>query len=439
MPDRAADDDARTPISTRSWTTWKETIRIGSRSAGTSGRAVRRDGGRRRGRWWRCRSRVSCRARCMGLPSSCLQSCDSLEEPVLWRHRRAGRRGGDRQHYADPQRLGQCADQCGGRRGAVSRGHAGRGAPRRPELHVLPGRPQGPPRPQGAGQGPARGLELPLVGRSRVAVAARARSARRGSPPVAIDWSDPGSVTIHVPAARLPEARSDQVLRARCFPGSQAAGMVKQREGDAARRLTPIYYFRAAAAGRRSSRAKSRRAASLRRRSEPGQLPDRSATGRSRSTWSTMPEQEKRRRESIVLRSGCGDRRSRPDRRGRTPSDGQTQEPRPQVVLLLLVIGTACVGVRTSFRPRPTITPGDSAWRLTYSVELPRPEGARARAGRRFRRTPGTAACSRAQDPGLGADGRCGSAHAGRRHATKSGRAAEDRPVRVPTPSSTST
>ena len=41
----------------------------------------------------------------------------------------------------------------------------------------------------------------------------------------------------------------------------------------------------------------------------------------------------------------------------------------PQVVLLLLVVGTACFSMRTSFQHKqPTIAPGDSAWRLTYTT-----------------------------------------------------------------------
>jgi hypothetical protein len=50
-------------------------------------------------------------------------------------------------------------------------------------------------------------------------------------------------LVIDVPRWRLPEARTAKYF-ARMFPGSQPAGMVKQRPGDAARQVTPVYFFR---------------------------------------------------------------------------------------------------------------------------------------------------------------------------------------------------
>jgi hypothetical protein len=61
--------------------------------------------------------------------------------------------------------------------------------------------------------------------------------------PVAVHWTGPDTLTIRIPAHRLPEARSSKYF-ARMFPGSQAAGMVKGVEGEAERRLTPVYFFR---------------------------------------------------------------------------------------------------------------------------------------------------------------------------------------------------
>jgi hypothetical protein len=61
--------------------------------------------------------------------------------------------------------------------------------------------------------------------------------------PLAVRWTAPNRLIIDVPEHRLPAARSDKYF-ARMFPGSQPAGMVKQTEGDTARRVTPVYFFR---------------------------------------------------------------------------------------------------------------------------------------------------------------------------------------------------
>lgn len=42
----------------------------------------------------------------------------------------------------------------------------------------------------------------------------------------------------------------------------------------------------------------------------------------------------------------------------------------PQVIIVLLVIGAACVTVRSSSRHKATIPPGDSVWRLSYATSF---------------------------------------------------------------------
>ena len=61
-------------------------------------------------------------------------------------------------------------------------------------------------------------------------------------PPVAAEWTGSRELTIRVPAKRYAEARCDPYY-ARTFPGSETAGLVKKREGDALRRILPGYYF----------------------------------------------------------------------------------------------------------------------------------------------------------------------------------------------------
>jgi len=61
--------------------------------------------------------------------------------------------------------------------------------------------------------------------------------------PVAARWDGPGRLVVSQPAATLPVERSEK-YEARVFPGSEAAGMVRRVEGESARRLTPLYFFR---------------------------------------------------------------------------------------------------------------------------------------------------------------------------------------------------
>jgi hypothetical protein len=181
-----------------------------------------------------------------GLPIVIMQSCDSLDEPLLWR-----------------------IDELGGVAviGSMTPIHSASGSAL---VHAAAGAVLYGGHPEGTRLGEAlrdaqnyllcledlkarRGHKEQAKGR-RVAVSFRlwgdpelrffpGRLGRPAELPVALDWAGPETLTIHTPAHRLPEARSSKYF-AHMFPGSQAAGMVKGVEGDPERRLTPVYYFR---------------------------------------------------------------------------------------------------------------------------------------------------------------------------------------------------
>lgn len=178
----------------------------------------------------------------LGLPVVILQSCDSLEEPVLWRldelggvavigsvtpihsgsgssliHAAVGAvlyRGGTLgEALRDAQNYMFCLEDLKARRGHKEQAKGRRVALSfrlwgDPELRVFPVSPG-----------------IPLEA------------------PVSVAWTSPDTMTITVPKTKLPEARSNKYV-AQMFPGCQAAGMVKSREGDTLRQLAPVYYFR---------------------------------------------------------------------------------------------------------------------------------------------------------------------------------------------------
>jgi len=178
-----------------------------------------------------------------GLPIVIMQSCDSLDEPLLWRidelggvavvgsmtpiHSASGSAlvhalssavlyGGETLGEAlrDAQNYMFCLEDLKARRGHKEQAKGRRVAVSfrlwgDPELRFFPGRP-----------------------------------GRPAQSPVSLEWAGPTTLTIRTPAHRLPEARNSKYF-AHMFPGSQAAGMVKGVEGEAQRRLTPVYYFRA--------------------------------------------------------------------------------------------------------------------------------------------------------------------------------------------------
>ncbi len=61
-------------------------------------------------------------------------------------------------------------------------------------------------------------------------------------PPVSATWARGDRLQIHIPSIRLPEARSNK-FTAEMFPYSQAAGLIKPHEADALKMLSPVYYF----------------------------------------------------------------------------------------------------------------------------------------------------------------------------------------------------
>lgn len=69
----------------------------------------------------------------------------------------------------------------------------------------------------------------------------RVRPPRRR--PVRVRFGPPDRIVITLPARRLPECRTEK-YRARMFPGSQAAGIVKSAKGRPRRRLMPLYFER---------------------------------------------------------------------------------------------------------------------------------------------------------------------------------------------------
>jgi hypothetical protein len=182
-----------------------------------------------------------------GLPIVVMQSCESLEEPLLWRidelggvavigsmtpiHSASGSAlvqaaasgvlyGGDTLGEAlrDAQNYLLCLEDLKGRRGHKQQAKGRRVAVSfrlwgDPELRFFPGP-----------------LGRPLL------------------PPVALRWTGPDTLAVHIPAQRLAEARSSKYF-AHMFPGSQAAGLVKGVEGEAQRRLTPVYFFRVGLSG----------------------------------------------------------------------------------------------------------------------------------------------------------------------------------------------
>lgn len=176
-----------------------------------------------------------------GLPIVVLQSCESLDDSVLWRldelggvavigsmtpiHSGCGSallhaamnstlyRGGTvGESLRDAENYMFCVEELKARRGHKEKAKGVRVALSfrlwgDPELQVLP---------------------MPL-GEPRQA-------------PVWAEWVGHGTLRIDVPDSRLPEARSEKYV-ASLFPNSQAAGLLKVEEGEALRRITPFYFF----------------------------------------------------------------------------------------------------------------------------------------------------------------------------------------------------
>ncbi len=176
-----------------------------------------------------------------GLPIVVLQSCESLDDAVLWRFDELGGvalvgsmtpihsgcgsallnaamtsmlyRGGTLgEMLRDAQNYMFCVEELKARRGHKEMAKGVRVAMSfrlwgDPELQVLPTR----------------------LGEPRQA-------------PIRAQWVGDGTLRIDVPRSRLPEARTDRYV-ASMFPNSQTAGLVKT-EGETMKKILPVYYFR---------------------------------------------------------------------------------------------------------------------------------------------------------------------------------------------------
>ncbi len=175
-----------------------------------------------------------------GLPIVILQSCESMDDAVLWRldelggvaligsmtpiHSGCGSallnaamssmlyRGCTLgEMLRDAQNYFFCVEELKARRGFKEKAKAVRAALSfrlwgDPELQVLP--PLGKPR----------------------------------QAPVQAEWVGDDTLRIHLPESRLPDARSEKYV-ASMFPNSQTAGLMKPEKGETMKRISPFYFF----------------------------------------------------------------------------------------------------------------------------------------------------------------------------------------------------
>jgi hypothetical protein len=178
-----------------------------------------------------------------GLPIFVMQSCESLEEPLLWRidelggvavigsvtpiHSGSGsilvKAASDLMLYGGDETLGEalrdaqnyllCLEDLKARRGSKEQGKGRRVA-----------------------------LSFKLWGDPELRTFPAAMAVPRQQP-VTAEWTAGNRLTIRLPQHRLPEVRSDKYAM-HIFPGSEAAGIVKQRGGETMRQIAPVYYVR---------------------------------------------------------------------------------------------------------------------------------------------------------------------------------------------------
>ena len=292
-----------------------------------------------------------------GLPVVVLQSCDSLDERVLWRIDELG--GVALVGSVTPIHSGSGSSLVQAMSDAILYRGAdlGRGAPRRAELLVLPRRVEDPPRPEGTGEEPPRGLELPALGRSGVAGGCAAgRAARRlAFGGAVVGRGGVGDRRAAIAAFPRPATRS---ILPRMFPGSQSSGMVKpgasRRRGRSVRSISFACRCRTICPPAARCRALDGQTNRLAQRIDPvGKflyvvfLPDVERAG-----------------ETIALRWGAAASGSAAGEGGAVTARRAT----PQVVILLVLLGTAAILVRQKYLHETRIALGDSVWRLTYSV-----------------------------------------------------------------------
>lgn len=176
-----------------------------------------------------------------GLPIVVLQSCESLDDSVLWRldelggvaligsmtpiHSGCGSavlnaamssmlyRGGTLgETLRDAQNYIFCVEELKARRGHKEKAKAVRAALSfrlwgDPELPVLP----------------------MLLGKPRQV-------------PIRAEWVGNDTLRIHMPESRLPDARSEKYV-ASMFPNSQTAGLLKTEGGETMKKISPVYFF----------------------------------------------------------------------------------------------------------------------------------------------------------------------------------------------------
>ena len=177
-----------------------------------------------------------------GLPVVILQSCDSLDERVLWRIDELG--GVALVGSVTPIHSGSGSGLVKALSDAVLYRGATLGEALRDAQNYLFCLEDLKTRRGQKEQAKSRrvALSFRLWGDPELRVLPAAHAAPQ-CPPLALRPSGPDELVIEVPRRRLPEARNDKYC-ARMFPGSQPAGMVKQPKREATRLVTPVYFFR---------------------------------------------------------------------------------------------------------------------------------------------------------------------------------------------------
>ena len=293
-----------------------------------------------------------------GLPIVVLQSCESLDDAVLWRldelggvaligsmtpiHSGCGSallnaamssmlyRGGTLgETLRDAQNYMFCVEELKARRGHKEKAKGVRVALSfrlwgDPELQVLPMR----------------------LGEPRQA-------------PIRAEWVGDDTLRIDVPQSRLPEARSEKYV-ASMFPNSQAAGLLKTEEGETTKRISPLYYF---------CLPLPEGTGHGQRRDGTGAVAERCQAGRRPHRSEPRPAVP-----GLLSRAGESGRigrlaPARPCTRGRADPEalevtGKSNSVWAILVLLVLGIGFLVVRLNLNFEA------GDSDYRLTYTAEF---------------------------------------------------------------------
>jgi hypothetical protein len=176
-----------------------------------------------------------------GLPIVALQSCESLDDAVLWRLDELG--GAALIGSMTPIHSGGGTDMLNSAMTSLlyrggTLGEALRDAQNYmfcvEELKARRGHKE-------MSKGVRVALSFRLWGDPEMQVLPAPVAAPR-QPPVRAEWIGNGILRIHVPEERLPESRSDKYV-ASMFPNSQAAGLMRLEEGEPLKKVLPFYYF----------------------------------------------------------------------------------------------------------------------------------------------------------------------------------------------------